>query len=59
MQVCIDSLCICLVSMETRRGGKKPERVDRFPGTGVMGGHEPQCQCWLLNPGPLQEQQGL
>lgn len=27
------------------------------PGTGVMGGCEPLCGCWELNPSPLQEQQ--
>lgn len=38
---------------------KRPERVDRLPGTGVTGDPEPQCRCWLLYPGPLQEQQVL
>lgn len=59
MHVCIDSMYIRLVSAETISGGKRPERVDIFPGTGVMGGPEPQCKCWLLSPGPLQEQQVL
>lgn len=28
-----------------------------FPGSGVTYSCEPPCQCWKLNPGPLQEQQ--
>lgn len=28
----------------------------RSPATGLKGGCEPQCQCWELNPAPLQEQ---
>lgn len=27
-----------------------------FPGTRVMGGFRPPCECWELNTGPLQEQ---
>jgi hypothetical protein len=28
----------------------------RSPGTGVIGGYEPTCGCWELNPGPRQKQ---
>ena len=37
----------------------RPEEGVGSPETGVTGGCEPLCGCWELNPGPLQEQQGL
>ena len=27
-----------------------------YPGTSVMDGNKPQCECWELNSGPLEEQ---
>lgn len=50
MHVCAPSAS--LVPMEIRR-------QCRSPGTGVIGGHQPLCRFWELNPGPLQKQQEL
>lgn len=35
----------------------RPAEGIRSPQTGVTDGCESQCQCWDLNPGPLQKQQ--
>lgn len=34
-------------------------RILGFPGVGVIDDYEPLCGFWELNPGSLQEQQGL
>jgi hypothetical protein len=34
----------------------KPYESFRSPGTGVTGGCELPCECWEMNPGPLEEQ---
>lgn len=37
----------------------RAKEVVRSPGTGVTDAHEPPCECWELNLGPLQELQVL
>ncbi|ERE79937.1 E3 ubiquitin-protein ligase [Cricetulus griseus] len=37
------------------KGQRLAKRGFRSLGTGVTDSCEPPCQCWELNPGPLQE----
>lgn len=48
LDVCAPSVCAwCLWGSEYST---------RFPGTGVTGSCELLCECWELNPGPVEEQ---
>lgn len=46
--ICTQLVCLVL-----------PEVSPGSPGIGVRDGCEPLCGCWVLNLGPLQEQQVL
>ena len=48
MYVCAPS--VCLVPEEELEEGVGS------PGIGFIGGCEPPCKCWELNPGPLEKQ---
>jgi hypothetical protein len=49
-------LCVRLYTMYACSACEGQKRASDTPRTGITGGCKPQCGCWELNPGPLQEQ---
>lgn len=53
VSVCLHA-CACAACVKCLR---RPEKGIAFPGTRVIDGREPLCECWEWNAGPLQKQQ--